>query len=61
MTQQPEPFDDSSLHENLAQRHELLRRDIQAAINELDTGKGESWDIDELKEQLAREMGGKRR
>ncbi len=36
--------------------HRRLREDIQAGLNELDAGKGEQWDVDELKNELGQQL-----
>ena len=37
-------------------KHQSLRNDVQFAIDELERGRGERWDLDELKAELAREL-----
>jgi Arc/MetJ-type ribon-helix-helix transcriptional regulator len=37
-------------------KHQSLRDDIRAAIDQLENGHGEPWDVDELKAGLAREL-----
>jgi putative addiction module CopG family antidote len=38
------------------QKHQSLRDDVRAAIDEIEKGQGEPWDVDELKAELAREL-----
>ncbi len=37
----------------VSQRHEALRADIQVAIDELDRGEGEPWDLEDIKAEVA--------
>ena len=37
-------------------KHQSLRNDVQFAIDELERGQGERWDLGELKAELAREL-----
>ena len=37
-------------------KHQSLRNDVQSAIDELERGQGERWDLGELKAELAREL-----
>ena len=36
--------------------HQKLREDIQAGLKELDEGKGEPWDIDDMKKELGNQL-----
>jgi putative addiction module CopG family antidote len=40
----------------LKSRHESLRREIQVAVNEMDAGQGEPWDLDEIKQELGQQL-----
>lgn len=40
----------------LKSRHDSLRHDIQAAIDEMDAGQGEPWDLGEIKHELGRQL-----
>ncbi len=37
-------------------KHQSLRSDVQFAIDEIERGQGERWDLGELKAELAREL-----
>jgi antitoxin ParD1/3/4 len=37
-------------------RHQALRGDIQVAIDEIDRGEGKSWNADEIKAELDKEL-----
>jgi len=40
----------------VTERHQALRDDVQAAVDEIDAGKGESWNADEIKAELDQQL-----
>lgn len=41
---------------DITERHQKLRADVQAAVDEVDAGKGEPWNADEIKAELDEQL-----
>lgn len=40
----------------IKRKHQSLRDDVRVAIDEIERGQGEAWDVTELKSELAEEL-----
>ena len=41
---------------DMTERHQTLRADVQAAVDEVDAGKGEPWNAEKIKAELDEQL-----